>query len=78
MNGSRKMKQMKAKTNMGEIHHRYVWYDDSSKQSVEGQASISQETSGQRRLDEDMLREEECSLFLANFELIKILTPCTL
>ena len=27
---------------MGEIHHRYVWYDDSGKQSGRGQASVSQ------------------------------------
>ena len=27
---------------MGERHHRYVWYDGSSKQSGGGQASISQ------------------------------------
>ena len=45
---------------MGERHHRYVWYDGSSKQSGKGQASISHfaETSGQRHRDEDMLREE--------------------
>ena len=29
-------------TKMGERHHRYVWYDGSSKQSGGGQASISQ------------------------------------
>ena len=33
---------MKAKTNIVERHHRYVWYDDSSKQSGGGQTSISQ------------------------------------
>ena len=40
----------KPKTKMGEIHHRYVWYDDSSKQSGGGQASISQ-----RHLGSDVL-----------------------
>ena len=35
---------------MGERHHRYVWYDDSSKQSGGGQASISQ-----RHLGSDVL-----------------------
>ena len=29
-----------------EIYHRYVWYDDSSKQSGGGQASISQRNLG--------------------------------
>ena len=41
---------MKAKTWMGEIHHRYVWYDGSSEQSGGGQASISQ-----RHLGSDVL-----------------------
>ena len=41
-NGSREKKQRKAKTKMGERHHRYVWYDGSSKQSGGGQALISQ------------------------------------
>ena len=53
-NGSRDKKQRKAKTKMGEKHHRYIWYDGNSKQSGGGQTSISQETSGQRRPDEDM------------------------
>ena len=35
---------------MGEIRHRYVWYDGSSKQSGGGQASISQ-----RHLGSDVL-----------------------
>ena len=34
--------QRKAKTKMGEIHHRYVWYDINSKQSGGGQTSVSQ------------------------------------
>ena len=42
--------QRKAKTKMGEIHHRYVWYDGSSKQSGGRQTPISQ-----RRLDSDVL-----------------------
>ena len=41
-------------TEMGERHHIYVWYDDSSKQSGGRQASISQ-TSRQRRPEEDRL-----------------------
>ena len=41
-NGSREKKQRKAKTEMGERHHRYVWYDGSRKQSGGGQASILQ------------------------------------
>ena len=32
-NGSREKKPRKAKTKMGERHHRYVWYDESGKQS---------------------------------------------
>ena len=36
------MKSRKAKTKMGEIHHIYVRYDDSGKQSGGGPASISQ------------------------------------
>ena len=40
MNGSRKKKQRKAQTKMGEIHQRYyVLYDGSSKQSGGGAAS---------------------------------------
>ena len=39
-NGRREKKQRKAKTKMGERHHRYVWYDGSSKLSGGGQASI--------------------------------------
>ena len=35
-------KQRKAKTKTGERHHRYVWYDDSGKQSGGGQATITQ------------------------------------
>ena len=31
---------MKAKTKMGERHHRYVWYDGSSKQSGDGQRHL--------------------------------------
>ena len=67
-NGRREKKPRKAKTKMRKRHHRY---DGSSKQSGRGQASISQrhlgsdvltricsETSGQRRPDEDMLRED--------------------
>ena len=55
-----KRKQGKSKTKMGERHHRYVWYDGSSKQRGGGQASISQRhRSVQRRPDEDMLQEEE-------------------
>ena len=42
---------MNAKTQMGEIHHRYIWYDGSSKQSGGGQASTSQ-----RYLASDVLR----------------------
>ena len=38
MNGSRKKKQRKAQTKMGEIHQRYVLYDGSSKQSGGGPA----------------------------------------
>ena len=49
-NGSREKKQRKAKAKMGEIHHRYVWYDGSSKQSGGGQASILQ-----RHLGSDVL-----------------------
>ena len=45
-NGSREKKPRKARTNMGEIHYRYVWYDGSSKQSGGGQASISQRLLG--------------------------------
>ena len=41
-NRNREMNQRKAKTNMGDIHHRYVWYDGSSKQSCGGHASITQ------------------------------------
>ena len=39
---AREKKQRKAKTTMGERHHRYIWYDSSSKQSGGGQASILQ------------------------------------
>ncbi len=49
-NGSREKKQRKAKTKMGERHHRYVWYYGSSKQSGGGQASTSQ-----RHLGSDVL-----------------------
>ena len=49
-NGSRKQKQRKAKTRMGERHHRYIWNGGSSKQSGGGQASISQ-----RHLGSDVL-----------------------
>ena len=35
-------KRSRGKTEMEEIHHGYVWYDGSSKQSGGGQASISQ------------------------------------
>ena len=42
MNGSREKKPRKAKIKMGEIHHKYVRYDDSGKQSGGGPASISQ------------------------------------
>ena len=45
---------MKAKIKMGEMNHIYLWYDGSSKQRGD-----FAETSGQRRPDEDMLREEE-------------------
>ena len=41
MNSSRKKKQRKTTTKMGEIHHIYIWYDGSSKQSGGGQPSIS-------------------------------------
>ena len=40
--GSWEKKQGKARATVGERHHRYVWYDDSSKQSGGGQASIPQ------------------------------------
>ena len=50
---------MKPKTKMGQRHPRCVWYDDSSKQSGGGQASIWQRHNWQRRPDDDMLREEE-------------------
>ena len=50
LNGCRENKPRKAKTKMGEIHHRYVWYDGSGKQSGGGQASISQ-----RHLGSDVL-----------------------
>ena len=49
-NGSREKKQRKAKTKMGETHHRHVRYDDSGKQSGGGLASISQ-----RHLGSDVL-----------------------
>ena len=45
-NGKR---QTKAKTRMGEIHHRYIWYDDNSKLSGGGQAK----TVEQRRPEEN-------------------------
>ena len=48
---------------MGERHHRYVWCDGSSKQSGGGCINFA-ETSGQRRPDEDMLREEGIQLHL--------------
>ena len=48
----------KPRKKVGGRHQRYVWYDGGSKQSGGGLASISQRKSGQRRPDEDMLREE--------------------
>ena len=50
---------------MGERHHRYVWYDGSSKQSDGGQASISQ-----RHLGSDVLtriRSEKKSISVIGF-----------
>ena len=41
MNSSRKKKQRKTTTKMGEMHHIYIWYDGSSKQRGGGQPSIS-------------------------------------
>ena len=69
-NGSREKKQRKAKTKMGEIHHVYVWYDGSSKQSGGGQTSISQ-----RHLGSDVLARicsEKKKLFHAHLFQIHI------
>ena len=54
-NGSRDKKQRKAKTNMGERHHRYIQMAAASRVVIRG--IVFTKTFGQRRPEEDALSE---------------------